>query len=109
MSMKAFRIKDAASLDSISTYATDAYLLDSYVAGQQGGTGARFNWQLAVEAKKFGKPIFLAGGLTAENVADAVHEVRPYAVDVSSGVEAAPGKKDPQKVREFIRNAKAVE
>jgi len=62
---------------------------------------------LAVQARDLGRPIFLAGGLTAENVGEAVRLVRPYAVDVSSGVEAAPGKKDHEKVKAFIREAKA--
>lgn len=102
MSMKAFRIKDATSLDALPSYSTDALLLDSYVAGKQGGTGEKFNWDLAIEAKKLNKPIFLAGGLTPENVADAVRKVEPFAVDVSSGVELSPGKKDHQKIRSFI-------
>lgn len=102
MSMKAFRIKDATSLDALPSYSTDALLLDSYVAGKQGGTGEKFNWDLAIEAKKLNKPIFLAGGLTPENVADAVRKVEPFAVDVSSGVELSPGKKDHQKIHSFI-------
>jgi phosphoribosylanthranilate isomerase len=106
MSMKAFRIKDAESLQQIPNYKTDVYLLDSHVAGKQGGTGEKFNWDLAVEAKKFGKPIFLAGGLTSKNVAQAVYEVRPYGVDVSSGVESSPGKKDHQKIWDFVTTAR---
>jgi phosphoribosylanthranilate isomerase len=102
MTMKAFRIRDAESLREIPNYQTDAYLLDSYVAGKAGGTGETFNWELAAEAGKLGKPIFLAGGLTPENVAGAVRTVRPFAVDVSSGVEQSPGKKDPKKMRDFI-------
>ena len=105
--IKAFRIKDQGSLTELSGYPVSALLLDSYVAGQPGGTGEKFNWDLAVQAKRFGLPIFLAGGLTAENVADAVAKVAPYAVDVSSGVEATPGRKDHALVREFIRRAKA--
>ncbi len=108
MSIKAFRVKDAASLNALPDYNTNAYLLDAYVADQLGGTGARFNWDLAVEAQKFGRPIFLAGGLTADNVADAVRQVRPYAVDVSSGVESSPGRKDPEKVIAFIKAAKSA-
>jgi phosphoribosylanthranilate isomerase len=104
--MKAFRIKDSASLEQLSNYHTDAFLLDSYVAGKQGGTGEKFNWDLAIEAKKLGRPIFLAGGLTPSNIAEAVRKVQPYAVDVSSGVEAAPGKKDHQKIRDFIAAAR---
>ncbi|MEO6181607.1 MAG: phosphoribosylanthranilate isomerase, partial [Verrucomicrobiota bacterium] len=91
MSMKAFRIKSAESLTPMADYRTDVFLLDSYVNGKLGGTGEKFNWDLAVEAKKFGKPIFLAGGLTPRNVGQAVYEVRPFGVDVSSGVESSPG------------------
>jgi phosphoribosylanthranilate isomerase len=101
--IKAFRVKDAGSLNELSRYKACAFLLDSYVPGQQGGTGARFNWDLAVEAKRLGTPIILAGGLTPENVGDAVAKVQPYGVDVSSGVESSPGRKDHEKVREFIR------
>jgi phosphoribosylanthranilate isomerase len=108
MTMKAFRVKDAASLEEIAAYRVDAILLDSYVKGQLGGTGAKFNWDLALEAKKFGKPIFLAGGLTPENVAEAIRLTQPFGVDVSSGVEQAPGKKDPDKVRRFIAAARAA-
>lgn len=108
MSIKAFRIRDAESLKELPLYPTDAWLLDAYAADKLGGTGEKFNWDLAIEAKKLGKPIFLAGGLTAANVAGAVEKVRPFAVDVSSGVEAEPGKKDHQKVRAFIQAAKSV-
>ena len=103
MNMKAFRVRDAASLDALPNYPTDAYLLDAYSPDAHGGTGAKFNWDLAIEAKKHGKPIFLAGGLTAENVGEAVRKVEPFGVDVSSGVESAPGKKDHAKVRAFIQ------
>jgi phosphoribosylanthranilate isomerase len=108
MTIKAFRVRDEESLKVLPDYPTDAWLLDAYVAGKQGGTGEKFNWDLAVQAQKLGKPIFLAGGLTPENVADAVSKVHPYAVDVSSGVEATPGKKDHEKVRSFIKSAKSA-
>jgi phosphoribosylanthranilate isomerase len=108
MSVKAFRIRDADSLKSLPDYHTDAWLLDAYSSDKLGGTGERFNWDLALEAKNLGRPIFLAGGLTPGNVADAVRYVQPYAVDVSSGVESAPGKKDPEKVRAFVKAAKAA-
>src|SRR5262245_63475658 len=107
MSMKAFRIRDAQSLEALSQYRTDAWLLDAYSADQSGGTGKQFNWDFAVEAQKLGRLIFLAGGLTPENVAEAVQKVQPYGVDVSSGVESAPGRKDHGKVRAFIQAAKA--
>ena len=103
MSMKAFRIKDAASLEALPNYPTDAWLLDAYSPDAHGGTGAKFNWELAIEAKHLGRPIFLAGGLTPENVGDAVQAVQPFGVDVSSGVESAPGKKNHAKVRAFIQ------
>jgi phosphoribosylanthranilate isomerase len=109
MNMKAFRMRDAESLEALQNYPTDAWLLDAFVADKLGGTGEKFNWELAIEAKKLGRPIFLAGGLTSANVAEAVRTVHPFGVDVSSGVEAAPGKKDHGKVREFISAAKGVE
>ncbi len=68
--------------------------------------GEKFNWDLAIEARKFDKPTFLAGSLTPENVAEAVRKVRPYGVDVSRGAEAAPGRKDHAKVKAFIQAAK---
>jgi phosphoribosylanthranilate isomerase len=108
MSVKALRVQNADSLAALENYATDAFLLDAYSKSGLGGTGEKFNWDLAIEAQKFGKPIFLAGGLTPENVADAVEKVKPFAVDVSSGVESAPGKKDAAKVRAFIAAVRAV-
>jgi phosphoribosylanthranilate isomerase len=109
MSMKAFRMRDAESLKVLQNYPTDAWLLDAFVVDKLGGTGEKFNWELAIEAKKLGRPIFLAGGLTPMNVAEAVRTVHPFAVDVSSGVEASPGKKDHAKVRDFIAAAKSGE
>jgi len=106
MSMKAFRIRDAGSLKELPNYRTDAWLLDAYVSDTFGGTGETFNWSLATEAQKLGKPVFLAGGLTPENVAEAIRQVKPFGVDVSSGVESSPGKKDHAKVRAFIKAAK---
>lgn len=103
MSMKAFRVRDADSLLALPNYATEAYLLDAYSPDAHGGTGAKFNWDLAMDAKQHGKPIFLAGGLTPENIGEAVRKVQPFGVDVSSGVESAPGKKDHAKVQAFIK------
>jgi phosphoribosylanthranilate isomerase len=108
MSMKAFRIKDAGTLLELPKYQTDAYLLDAFLPEARGGTGEKFNWDLAIQAQKLGKPVFLAGGLTPENVADAVRQVHPFGVDVASGVESAPGKKDRQKVRDFIAAVRSV-
>jgi phosphoribosylanthranilate isomerase len=108
MSLKAIRVRDAESLRPLADYHTDGFLLDACSGAGLGGTGEKFNWDLAVEAQKFGKPIFLAGGLTPENVAAAVRQVRPFAVDVSSGVESSPGKKDAAKVRAFIDAVRAA-
>jgi len=104
--IKAFRLADAAALPSLVPYATDAWLLDSCVPGQYGGTGKQCNWDLAIAAKAHGRPLILAGGLTPDNVAEAVRRVRPYAVDTSSGVESAPGQKDAGKMRAFVAAAK---
>ena len=103
--LKALRVQDANSLNVIPQFATAGILLDAFVPGQLGGTGARFNWDLAIRAREYGRPIVLAGGLTPENVQDAVAKVRPYGIDVSSGVESEPGRKDPRKLREFIQRA----
>jgi len=105
--IKAFRVKDRNSLFPIPEYQVDAYLLDTYVKGKKGGTGETFNWELAKEAKPYGR-IIIAGGLTPENVAAAIQNVQPYAVDVSSGVEARPGKKDHAKIRAFIENVRLL-
>ena len=105
---KAFRIQNLESLQPLPSYQTDAWLLDSFASDNPGGTGKQFNWDLAIQAKKLGRPIILAGGLTPENVAEAIRKVRPYAVDVSSGVESMPGKKDRLKVVRFIMDAKAA-
>jgi phosphoribosylanthranilate isomerase len=103
--MKVFRVRGMESLAPIADYKVAAYLLDAYSPNAYGGTGATFNWDCAIAAKKHGT-IVLAGGLDPDNVAGAVAKVQPYAVDVSSGVEASPGKKDPEKVWRFIQQAK---
>ena len=109
MSVKALRVQNAESLTALAHYQTDAFLLDAYSKAGLGGTGEKFNWELAVQAREYGRPIFLAGGLTPENVAAAVAQVKPFAVDVSSGVESAPGQKDAAKVRAFIQAVRAVQ
>ncbi|MGO9378057.1 MAG: phosphoribosylanthranilate isomerase [Dissulfurispiraceae bacterium] len=106
--VKAFRVKDFVDLKPLERYkGVSAYLLDTYAPASYGGTGQIFNWDIALEARKFGR-IILSGGLTQENVENAVRWVRPYAVDVSSGVESEKGKKDLKKVKEFIERAKAA-
>jgi phosphoribosylanthranilate isomerase len=104
--IKAFRVRDRTSLAEIGRYRATAYLLDAYIPGQPGGTGHSFDWTLAVQAKGYG-PVILAGGLTPDNVLQAVRTIQPWGVDVSSGVEAAPGRKDPDKVRRFITAVKS--
>ena len=102
--IKAFRIKGEEDIQQLAQYKPHAFLLDSYVKGVMGGTGMTFNWELAREAQKYG-PIILSGGLTPENVQEAIRVVNPYAVDVSSGVESLPGKKDKALVKRFILHA----
>jgi phosphoribosylanthranilate isomerase len=106
LAIKAFRAGPNFFIDDMLAYHTRAYLLDAFVADQRGGTGKTCDWVTAKLAVATGKPIILSGGLTPENVAEAVQHVRPYAVDVSGGVESAPGKKDHERIRRFIHNAK---
>jgi phosphoribosylanthranilate isomerase len=102
--VKAFRMKGPETLEQFPAYAgvAQAYLVDAFVEGAHGGTGARFDWDLAIHAKDFGTPVILAGGLKPENAAEAVQRVGAYALDVSSGVESAPGLKDPERIRRFM-------
>jgi len=100
--IKAIRVKNHSSLEKISKYKVDAFLLDTYVENLSGGTGKRFDWEIACKAKKYGN-IVLSGGLDSTNISEAVEMVQPYAVDVSSGVEIIPGKKDPKKMESFFR------
>ncbi|MEK6759160.1 MAG: phosphoribosylanthranilate isomerase [Deltaproteobacteria bacterium] len=99
--IKAFRIREHTDIDRLDGYKVDAHLLDTYREGTPGGTGETFDWDMAVEAKK-NRRIILSGGLTPENISKAIKLVRPYAVDVSSGVESRPGKKDPEKIKRFM-------
>jgi phosphoribosylanthranilate isomerase len=108
LSMKAFRMRDEGILSRLQEYPTDAWLLDAYSPGRAGGTGETFNWDLAVRAAAFGRPIFLAGGLTPENVEQAIRQVNPWGVDVASGVEERPGVKDHARMRAFIAAARNI-
>ena len=104
--IKAFRIKDMQSVKKISNFQVSGFLLDTFSENLHGGTGKVFDWNLALPAKKFG-PVIMAGGLTPNNVQQAVRQIRPYGVDVCSGVESEPGIKDHKKVRAFLKNANA--
>ena len=104
--VKGLRIRDARDLAALAAYEVQGFLLDSATPGY-GGSGTTFDWSLAAEAAA-SVPLWLAGGLTPENVGEAVRRVRPCGVDVASGVESAPGVKDLARVEAFIRNAKAA-
>ncbi len=98
--IKAVRVRDAGSIARLPEYRVSAFLLDAWDPARHGGTGKSFPWELALEAKRYG-PVILAGGITPENAAAAVRCVRPYAVDVSSGVETE-GRKDPEKIKALV-------
>jgi phosphoribosylanthranilate isomerase len=102
--IKAFRMKDKDTLKILPEYKgkVKGFLLDTYKKGEPGGTGETFNWDLAIKAKDFGTPIILAGGLRPDNIKSAIETVRPYGLDVNSGVEKAPGIKDAKLIRELI-------
>ena len=101
--IKALRVGADFNVETPAAYNTDAVLLDAYVAGARGGTGHTFDWTLATLTRERVPRLILAGGLNPDNVAAAVAAVRPYAVDVCSGVESAPGHKSPQLMRRFVR------
>lgn len=107
--IKAIRVKYLESLNPLIHYKdrVSAFLLDTFTPEIFGGTGQIFNWDIALDAKQFGR-IILAGGLTPDNIAEAVGRVRPYGVDVSSGVESEKGKKDHRKLKLFIERAKGI-
>lgn len=100
--IKAMRIRDEKSLAHLDKYDVDTFLLDTFIQGKRGGTGIKFDWDLAIKAKECGRPIILAGGIGVENVEEAIQKVAPYAVDVSSSVEYAPGKKDHNLMKALI-------
>ena len=99
--IRALAVREDFRPEELGTLKADGFLLDAYDSKLIGGTGRSFDWNLAREAKRFGT-IILAGGLTPENVGEAIRQARPFAVDVASGVESAPGKKDPAKLRAFF-------
>jgi phosphoribosylanthranilate isomerase len=98
--IKAARVRTLADIQALASFHTDYHLLDSHVPGVPGGTGETFSWELA-RAHRGKIPMILSGGLTPANVADAIVAVKPFAVDVASGVEHSPGRKDPEKLEAF--------
>ncbi|WP_067520890.1 phosphoribosylanthranilate isomerase [Endozoicomonas ascidiicola] len=103
--LKAFRVRPDHSVEDMVTpyHSASGYLLDSYKPGEPGGTGESFDWELI--PRSLSKPVILAGGLSPDNVNQAINRVRPYGVDVSSGVEARPGIKDHDKIKAFMKAA----
>jgi phosphoribosylanthranilate isomerase len=101
----AISVKNERSVADLGWFSGFAFLFDGYRAGDFGGTGESFSWEI-LRGRPIAKPVILAGGLTPENIATAIRTVEPYAVDVASGVENQPGKKDQNKVRDFIAAAK---
>jgi len=102
--IKSFRVKKISGIKNINKYKTDYVMLDSFKKGLYGGTGTAFDWRLAKNVDK--KRLFLSGGLNSLNVKLAIHKIKPYAVDVCSSIEHYPGKKDFEKMKEFIEAAK---
>lgn len=108
--IKAVRVRSGADVQALAAFHTDYHLLDSYTAGVPGGTGETFSWEI-VRARRGHVPVVLSGGLTPDNVAEAIAAVGPFAVDVASGIERSPGHKDPRKLRAFaaaVRSAVPV-
>ena len=102
--IKAARVRSGADIQGLAAFHTDFHLLDSYVTGVPGGTGETFAWELVAEGmrrRKGGPKLILSGGLTPENVGEAIATVRPFAVDVASGTEVAPGIKSAEKIAAF--------
>ena len=104
--IKAFRVSPDFTVNDSVDYGTDAILLDAFSADQHGGTGKIFNWNVAREVSESGRKLYLAGGLSAENVRDAIRAVRPFAVDACSLLEREPGRKDHDKVAAFVAAVK---
>ena len=107
--IKALRVSPDFEPETAAAYPADAVLLDAYVAGEWGGTGHTFDWALARRTRAAVRRLFLAGGLNSDNVAEAVAAVRPYAVDVCSGVETSPGRKSHELLRRFVERVREGE
>lgn len=103
--IKAFRLKDRKDLKTVNDYDVDYYLLDTYKSDSVGGTGEVFDWKMLKDFE-FLKPVIMSGGLTPANVRRAIEEIVPYGVDVATGVEIRPGKKDPELMKKFVEEAR---
>jgi phosphoribosylanthranilate isomerase len=106
--IKAVAVRGGADIAAIEAFRTDFHLLDTHRAGLRGGTGETFDWALAAR-RRSKVPLILSGGLDGGNVAQAIEAVRPFAVDVASGVESAPGVKDPDKLRAFAQAVRGTD
>jgi phosphoribosylanthranilate isomerase len=106
--MKAVRVREGAQLTDLQRFHTDYHLLDAYSPSAPGGTGETFDWELA-RRHPGTPPVVLSGGLTADNVGAAIETARPFAVDVASGTESRPGRKDPAKLAAFARAVAAAD
>ena len=108
--IKSFSIRPESDKEELAEYtdAVSGFLLDTYHKGMAGGTGMVFDWRLVEQVKPSG-PVILAGGLTPENVGEAIRQVKPYAVDVNSGVEYQPGRKDTDKLKSFVREVRKAD
>jgi phosphoribosylanthranilate isomerase len=109
--IKVARVRNSASIRSLAAYKTDYHLLDAFVPGKVGGTGERFDWTLAAEHPGV-PPVLVSGGIRPDNVREAIETVRPFAIDVASGVEVVPGRKDPERLEalfEAVREATPAE
>jgi phosphoribosylanthranilate isomerase len=98
--IKAARVRGRADINALEAFHTDFHLLDAHQPGRYGGTGETFDWEL-VRRRRTDTPFILSGGLTPDNVAEAIEATHPFAVDTASGTEARPGVKDPEKLRAF--------
>jgi len=104
--IKAFRVSDQFNAAEVQNYEVDAILLDSYSASERGGTGEKFDWNVAAQVRELIPKLYLAGGLNPQNVGEAIRSVRPFALDACSGLESSKGIKDRRKVEAFIRNVR---
>lgn len=104
--IKAFRVSPGFQPDDILKYEADAILLDAFSPIEHGGTGETFDWEIALKVRQLFPKMYLAGGLTAENVWEAINRVKPFAVDVCSSIEAGKGKKDKEKLRNFCKEVR---